>query len=109
MGEKHRELVLDEAPSVHRRTLGILDLAAALVEVSRTYTWPDLLADAGAKEVRARWRILPELLLAVGAMPTKVTEVDDPYGRGPDAFDRMSAQLDDAVRTIVYWEAQFPR
>lgn len=109
MEDQHREHVLDECPSVHRRTLGMLDLASALVEVSRTYSWRDLLVDAGAKEVRARWKILPELLLAVGAMPTRATEVEDPYQRGDAAFDRMAAQIDGAVRTIVYWEAQFDR
>ncbi|NHA66873.1 arsenate reductase/protein-tyrosine-phosphatase family protein [Phycicoccus flavus] len=109
MSERHREVVLDECPSVHRRTLGVLDLARALVAVSGTYHWPELLADAGAKEVRGRWRVLPEMLLAVGAMPGKVTEVDDPYGRGSDAFGRMARTLDEAVRTIVYWEAQFAR
>lgn len=109
MSDRHRELVLEECPSVHRRTVGIVDLAEALTTVAQTYSWPHLLADSGAKEVRGRWRVLPELLLALGAMPRQVTEVEDPYGRGPDAFARMAGQLDDAVRTITYWEAQFPR
>lgn len=109
MSDRHRDDVLDECPSVHRRTLGIVDLADALLEVSRTYSWPHLLADAGAKEVRARWSVLPEMLLAVGVTPTGVTEVEDPYGQGPEAFDRMAGAIDRAVRTIVYWEAQFDR
>ena len=105
----HRELVLDEAPAAHRRTLGLLDLAAGLVEVAQDYVWADLLSDAGAKEVRGRWRALPALLMSLGAVPVEVTPVDDPYGKGSRAFDAMAEQIDAAVRTIVRWEAQFPR
>ena len=36
-------------------------------------------------------------------------DVSDPYKRGDRAFDRMAAELDPAVRTIVTWERQFPR
>lgn len=109
MSDQHRSLVLDAAPSAHRRTVGLLDLAAALGSVGQRYSWPDLLADAGAKEVRGRWRTLPELLAALDAMPGRVTEIEDPYGRGADVFARMGRQIDAAVRTIVLWEAQFPR
>ncbi len=109
MSEEHRQLVLEEAPAVHRRTVGMVDLAAALTEVGTRFAWPELLADVGAKEVHGRWRALPELLGAVSAMPRGVTEVEDPYGRRSDAFERMARQIDAAARTIVRWEAQFPR
>ncbi len=109
MSDRHRELVLEEAPAVHRRTLGMLDLAAALEQVGAQYAWPDLLADVGAKEVRGRWRALPELLTALRALPQRVTEVEDPYGRGGKAFERMARQIDLAARSIVRWEAQFRR
>ncbi|PKW26072.1 low molecular weight phosphatase family protein [Phycicoccus duodecadis] len=109
MSDQHRVLVLDEAPAAHRRTVGLVDLATALDTVAAGYSWPDLLADAGAKEVRGRWRALPELLAALGALPSRVTPVLDPVGRGPEVFARMGAQIDAAVRTVVRWEAQFAR
>ena len=109
MSAEHRELVLEEAPTVHRRAIGMVDLAGALAEVGSQYAWPDLLADVGAKEVRGRWRALPELLAALSALPPRVTEVEDPYGRGDRAFGRMARQIDAAARSIVRWEAQFPR
>lgn len=109
MSARHRETVLEEAPALVRRTVGLVDLAAALREVGEQYAWPDLLADVGAKEVRARWRALPEVLAAVRAFPERVTEVEDPYGRGTRSFGRMAAQLDSAVRGVVRWEAQFAR
>ncbi|MGG5260019.1 hypothetical protein [Phycicoccus avicenniae] len=109
MSPTHREVVLEEAPAVVRRTIGLLDLAAALREVGESYDWPDLLADVGAKEVRARWRALPEVLGALRALPERVTRVEDPYGRDAAAFGRMADQLDSAVRGIVRWEAQFRR
>ena len=109
MSPRHREAVLEEAPAVVRRTVGIVDLVAALREVGEQYSWPDLLADVGAKEVRARWRALPEVLAAVRAMPERVTVVEDPYQRGSRSFGRMAAQLDSAVRALVRWEVQFPR
>lgn len=109
MSPGHREVVLEEAPAVVRRTVGIVDLAATLREVGAQYHWPDLLADVGAKEVRARWRALPEVLGALRALPERVTKVEDPYGRGSRSFRRMADQLDSAVRAIVRWEAQFPR
>ena len=109
MSDRHRELVVEEAPAVHRRTVGMVDLAAALEQVGTQYDWPDLLADVGAKEVRGRWRALPELLTALRATPQRVTEVEDPYGRGSRAFGRMAHQIDAAARSIVRWEAQFRR
>lgn len=109
MSDAHRQRVLEECPSVRRRTMGLVDLANALVGVSRTYSWPHLLADAGAKEVRGRWAVLPEMLLALGAAPSEVTEVDDPYRQGDEAFERMAKDIDEAVRTVVYWEALFAR
>lgn len=109
MSPRHRVEVLEEAPAVVRRTVGIVDLAAALREVGERYAWPELLADVGAKEVRARWRALPEVLAAVHGLPERVTVVEDPYGRGRRSFGRMAGQLDSAVRALVRWEAQFPR
>ena len=109
MDGEHRSHVLDEAPDADRRTLGLLDLAAGLVAVGRQFVWADLLADVGAKEVHARWRALPALLWSLGEVPVEVTPVGDPYGRGPEAFERMAARVDPAVRTIVRWEAQFSR
>ena len=80
-----------------------------LEQVGTQYDWPDLLADVGAKEVLGRWRALPELLTALRATPQRVTEVEDPYGRGSRAFGRMARQIDAAARSIVRWEAQFRR
>ncbi|MBM6400684.1 low molecular weight phosphatase family protein [Phycicoccus sonneratiae] len=109
MSARHRHEVLEEAPGVVRRTVGLVDLAAALREVGEQYAWPELLADVGAKEVRGRWRALPEVLGALRALPERVTDVEDPYGRGAASFARMAGQLDSAVRALVRWEAQFPR
>ncbi|MBM6405251.1 hypothetical protein JQN72_13475 [Phycicoccus sp. CSK15P-2] len=109
MDDHHREMVLDESPSAHRRTIGLVDLATALRAVDEQYDWPDLLADAGAKEVRGRWRVLPSVLMALGQLPVRVEPVADPYGRGLKAFGRMAEQVDPAVRSIVRWEAQFAR
>ena len=110
MTRHHRELVLDEAPAAHRRTLGILDLAAGLRRVGDHAAWAELLADVGAHEVHARWRALPALLAVhQGRAAGATTDVADPYQRGDAAFARMAEELDAAVRTIVLWEAEFER
>lgn len=93
-----RGRVLDTDPGAEGRTLGLADLADALVSVSRTYVWEHLVVDAGAKDVNARWALLPDLLRALGAFPTTVTDVG-----GQD--DRLEA----ALRAVVYWEARFAR
>ncbi|GGL30416.1 hypothetical protein GCM10012283_10930 [Phycicoccus endophyticus] len=56
-------------------------------------------------------RALTEVLIADGAAPACVTEVEDPAGRDDDAFARMARQVDAAARTTVRWGggAQFPR
>lgn len=110
MATEHREPVLDDAPAVHRRTFTIRELAHALDDIGERHSWSDLVAGAGADDVVGRWRVLPAL---VAQHRTRRRDPDrdvlDPYLRGERAFDRMSAQLDPAVRTIVQWEAQFPR
>ncbi len=109
MAGQHRAHVLDEDPAAHRRTVGLLDLAAGLTEIGDHPTWQILLADRGATDLRGRWRELP-LVLAQhrGRRAGKVTDVPDPIGRGRGAFERMAGQLDEAVRLLVLWEAAFP-
>lgn len=104
----HRETVLDEHPAAHRRTVGIIDLAATLEDVGEHGRWTLLLHERGADDVRSRWRALPEVLAAHrGRRAGRTTDVPDPYGRGEAAFARMAEQLDAAVRAIVLWEAGF--
>jgi protein-tyrosine phosphatase len=109
MAGQHRAHVLDEDPAAHRRTVGLLDLAAGLEEIGDHASWQILLADRGAEDRHGRWRELP-LVLAQhrGRRAGKVTDVPDPIGRGRPAFERMAAQLDEAVRRLVLWEAAFP-
>ncbi len=108
MTGEHRAHVLDECPAVHRRTVGIIDLATSLGEIGDHATWEILLAGRDADDVRARWRILPDVLAAHrGRAAGRTTDVPDPYGRGPAAFDAMARRLDAAVRTIVLWESAF--
>jgi protein-tyrosine phosphatase len=110
MTAQHRELVLDEVPSAHRRTLGILDLAAGLDEVGDHAAWARVLDQVGAEDVRARWRSLPDVLAAQrGRSAGRTTDVADPYKRGDVAFARMAVELDAAARTIVLWESGFSR
>ncbi len=112
MAVEHREPVLDEAPGVHRRTFTLRELAAALDDIGERHDWADLLAGAGADDVGSRWRALPALVAthrARGRAGRTDHDVADPYARGDRAFDRMVAQVDPAVRSIVRWERQFPR
>ena len=110
MATEHKEPVLDEAPGVHRRTLTLRELAAALDDIGERHDWADLLAGAGADDVVSRWRALPGLLAAHrGRGRGAHRDVADPYARGDRAFDRMVAEVDPAVRSIVLWERQFAR
>jgi protein-tyrosine phosphatase len=112
MATEHREFVLDEAPAVHRRTFTIRELAHALDGIAERHSWLTLMAAAGASDVESRWRALPELVAAHsrrGREGRLDRDVSDPYKRGDRAFDRMVAELDPAVRSIVMWERQFER
>ena len=110
MTGRHRAHVLDEEPAAHRRTVGLVDLARTVADVGDHEAWQRLLADRGADDVRSRWRELPLALAAHrGRHAGRVTDVPDPIGRGRSAFERMADVIDDAVRTVVLWEAAFPR
>ncbi len=110
MTGRHRAHVLDEDPAAHRRTVGLVDLARALGEVGDHAQWQRLLVERGADDVRSRWRELPLLVAAHrGRRSGRVTDVPDPIGRGRAAFERMADTIDDAVRAIVLWEADFGR
>ena len=111
MATEHRQFVLDEAPAVHRRTFTIRELASAIDDIAERHDWPGLLAAVGADDVVSRWRALPGLVAAHRSRGRGRgdRDVSDPYKRGDRAFDRMIAELDQAVRSIVMWERQFPR
>ena len=112
MATEHRELVLDEAPAVHRRTFTIRELAQAIDAIAVRHSWLTLMAAAGASDVASRWRALPELVAAhrrPGRDGRLDPDVIDPYGRGDRAFDRMVSELEPAARSIVMWERQFER
>ncbi len=112
MATEHKELVLDEAPGVHRRTFTLRELARVLDEIGERHDWAELLAGAGADDVASRWRALPGLVAAHrdrGRARRADRDVADPYARGDRAFDRMVAEVDPAVRSIVMWERQFAR
>jgi protein-tyrosine phosphatase len=112
MATEHREFVLDEAPAVHRRTFTIRELAQAIEAIAERHSWLTLMAAAGATDVASRWRALPGVVASHrrrGREGRLERDVSDPYKRGDRAFDRMVAQLDPAVRSIVMWERQFER
>jgi len=109
MATEHRQFVLDEAPSAHRRTFTIRELAHALDDIAERHRWPTLMATAGADDVVSRWRALPGLVATHRRRGHVDRDVSDPYKRGDRAFDRMTTELDPAVRSIVMWERQFPR
>ena len=110
MAGEHKQLVLDEAPAVHRRTFTLRELASLLVDIGERRSWPDLVAAAGADDVVSRWRVLPALLAEHRSRGrSRDRDVGDPYKRGQRAFAQMSAEVDPAVRSIVLWERQFPR
>ena len=110
MASEHKDVVIDEAPSAHRRTVTIRELAHALEDVGTRHDWSTLLTDAGADDVVSRWRALPVLVATHrGRMRREDRDVADPYKRGQQAFDRMGLEVDPAVRCIVRWERQFPR
>ncbi len=112
MASEHKEPVLDEAPSVHRRTFTIRELAHAIDDIGERQDWPSLLDAADAGDVVSRWRALPTLVAAHrgrGRDSRRDRDVSDPYKRGDRAFDLMISEVDPAVRSIVMWERQFPR
>ena len=109
-GIEHKDVVIDETPAAHRRTLTIRELAHVLEDVGTRHDWPALLADAGADDVVSRWRALPGIVAAhrrrIGA---RTATSSTPTSAGEQAFDRMGLEVDPAVRTIVHWERQFER
>ena len=108
MTGQHRAHVLDEQPAAHRRTVGLVDLARTLGEVGDHARWRQVLEDRGALDVRSRWRELPLVVAAHrGRRFGRVSDVPDPIGRGRAAFERMADTIDDAVRAVVLWEADF--
>lgn len=111
MASTHREVVIDEAPAVHRRTFTIRAFAAALEAVGGRDDWSARLAQAGVDDDAAsRWNALPALLAPhAAAVPRSERDVADPFKRGDAAFARMAEEIDPAVRTIVAWESQFSR
>ncbi|HSF97228.1 MAG TPA: low molecular weight phosphatase family protein [Ornithinibacter sp.] len=109
MESRHREVVIDEAPALHRRTFTILAFAAALDAVGSPAAWSALLETAGADDVRSRWAALPGIIAAHAPGRRSASDVPDPFTRGSAAFDRMAATITPAVRTIVEWEGSFPR
>ncbi len=103
MASEHKEPVLDEAPSVHRRTFTIRELAHAIADIGERHDWPGLLASEGADDVVSRWRALPGLVAAHrgrGRDSRRDRDVSDPYQRGDRAFDQMIAEVDPAVRSM---------
>ena len=110
MASEHKDVVIDESPSAHRRTLTIRELAHALEDVGTRHDWQTLLADAGADDVVSRWKALPGIVATHRRrMRREDRDVADPYKRGASAFDRMGLEVDPAVRGIVLWERQFAR
>lgn len=107
MESRHRELVIDEAPALHRRTFTILAFAAALDAVGSHAEWSSLLETAGADDVRSRWSAVPGILAAHAPKRRSADNVPDPFTKGDAAFDRMAATITPAVRTIVEWEGAF--
>ena len=105
----HREVVIDEAPAMHRRTFAILGFAAGLDAVGSHAEWAALLESAGADDVRSRWAAAPGIIAAHPEGRAPASDVPDPFMKGNDAFDRMAATIAPAVRTIVEWEGSFPR
>ncbi len=110
MASEHKDVVIDESPAAHRRTLTIRELAHVLEDVGTRHDWHTLLADAGADDVVSRWTVLPAIVAAHRRrMRREDRDVVDPYKRGASAFERMSQEVDPAVRGIVRWERQFSR
>lgn len=110
MSSRHREHVLEEWPAAHRRTFSILELALVLEDVGARHDWAQLMAGAGAADVRSRWSELPALVASHRRRGSRSTsDIVDPYRRGDAVFARMAAEIDPAVRSIVLWEGQFPR
>jgi protein-tyrosine phosphatase len=108
MEARHREVVIDEVPAMHRRTFSFVAFAAALDAVGSHADWVALFETAGAVDVGTRWAALPGILAVHGPRGRSSPSVPDPFTRGEAAFDRMAATIDPAVRTIVEWEGRFP-
>jgi len=110
MASQHKDVVLDETPAAHRRTLTVRELAHALDVVGREHDWREVLAEAGADDVVSRWRVLPQVIAAHRRRMSRADrDVVDPYQRGDKVFAQMGREIDPAVRTIVTWERQFER
>lgn len=110
MASEHRDVVIDETPAAHRRTFTVRELAHVLEEVGSRHDWAGLLDEAGAGDVRSRWRAMPAIVAEHRRRMSRADrDVVDPYTRGERAFEQMSREVDPAVRTIVLWERQFER
>lgn len=110
MASEHKDVVIDETPAAHRRTLTVRELAHVLEDVGSRHDWAALLEEAGADDVVSRWRALPQVVASRRRRMSRADrDVVDPYKRGDGAFDQMAREIDPAVRTIVRWERQFAR
>lgn len=111
MASEHRAWIVEEAPAVHRRTFTLRELAGLLDDIGESEDWEWLFEQAGAHDVVARWRALPELVARHRPRGPRRgdRDVSDPYRRGPEAFARMAGEVDPAVRTIVSWERRLAR
>lgn len=111
MTEDHRELVVEEAPFAFRRVMPIRHVAHLLDVISAHRSWPELLAGAGAGPgPLGRWRALPEILARESQhirRRLRDQHVTDPIGRSARTFAKMAHEIDDAVKSIVRWEASF--
>lgn len=104
----HRKAVLSYSPRHLKRAFTLKEFARLLDTADEREPWTARLA--GLSTVEERWAALPAHLArerGLARVPDGADDIADPYRQSQEVFDRMAAEVDEAVERIVAFEEQF--
>ncbi len=104
----HRKAVLSYSPRHLKRAFTLKEFARLLDAADERESWTTRLA--GLPSVEERWAALPAHLArerGLTRVPDGADDIADPYRQSQEVFDRMAAEVDEAIERIVAFEAQF--
>lgn len=104
----HRKLVLSHSPRHLKRAFTLKEFARLLDSAGEREPWPQRLAGHASPE--ERWGALTAHLArerGLSRVPEGADDIADPYRQPQEVFNRMAAEVDEAVERIVAFERQF--